>query len=151
MRRLGAALDAGDVEKRYLAIACGVELSDAGVLDAPLGPDPRKRGRVRAVPDHERGYARLSLTHYRVVERRGPLLLVELRMARGFRHQIRAHLASAGAPLVGDALYGGQPWPERPERHALHASYVAWAGDGTLEGFAVEADLPDDMRELFGR
>jgi 23S rRNA pseudouridine1911/1915/1917 synthase len=151
LTRLGAALDSGEVEKRYLAIASGVELPDSGVLDAPLGPDPRRRGRVRAVPDHERGYARLSLTHFRVVERRGALLLVELRMARGFRHQIRAHLAGAGAPLVGDALYGGRAWPERPERHALHASYVAWAGDATLDGFAVEADMPDDMRELLGR
>ncbi|HEX6277805.1 MAG TPA: RluA family pseudouridine synthase [Polyangiaceae bacterium] len=151
LRRLGAALDAGEIEKRYLAIASGAELPDAGVLDAPLGPDPRRRGRVRAVPEHERGYARPSLTHFRVVERHGALLLVELRMARGFRHQIRAHLANAGAPLVGDALYGGRAWPERPGRHALHASYVAWAGDGTLDGFAVEADLPDDMRELFGR
>ena len=72
-------------------------------------------------------------------------------MSRGFRHQIRAHLAGLGAPLVGDALYGGPAWPDRPERHALHASYVAWAGDGTLDGFAVEAEMPPDMRELFAR
>ena len=150
-QRLARALDAGELEKRYLAIAADSTLADEGTLDAALAPDPRRRGRVRAVGDEEQGYARSSLTRYRVVARRGSLVLVELGMTRGFRHQIRAHLASIGAPLVGDALYGGRPWPEHPERHALHASYVAWAGDTTLAGFAVEAGLPADMRELFGR
>jgi 23S rRNA pseudouridine1911/1915/1917 synthase len=149
-RRLRAALRQGKLEKRYLAIATGT-LADEGSIDDALAPDPRKRGRVRTASPTGSGYARESLTRYRVLDRQGPLLLVELRMSRGFRHQIRAHLAGAGAPLVGDTLYGGRPWPEHAERHALHASYVAWAGDATLDGFAVEAELPSDMRELFGR
>ncbi len=144
-RHLSSALRQGKLEKRYLAIATGT-LADQGSLDDALAPDPRRRGRVRAAG--HKGYARESLTRYRVLERQGPLVLVELRMSRGFRHQIRAHLAGAGAPLVGDALYGGRPWPEHPERHALHASYIAWAGDATLAGFEVEAELPGDMREL---
>jgi 23S rRNA pseudouridine1911/1915/1917 synthase len=149
-RRLSDALRRGKLEKRYLAVASG-DLGGEGFIDDALAPDPRRRGRVRTAAPGESGYARESSTRYRVLERRGPLLLLELRMSRGFRHQIRAHLAGVGAPLVGDALYGGRPWPEHPERHALHASYVAWAGDGTLAGFAVEAELPLDMRELFGR
>ncbi|HVR20808.1 MAG TPA: RluA family pseudouridine synthase [Polyangiaceae bacterium] len=151
LQRLRAALEAGELEKRYFAVTAASDLPDEGELDAALAPDPRRRGRVRAVDDEASGYARSSLTRYRVLERKGALVLVELRMNRGFRHQVRAHLASIGAPLVGDALYGGRSWPEHPERHALHASYVAWAGDGTLEGFEVEADMPADMRELFGR
>jgi len=150
-RRLTDALRKGELEKRYLAIVARGDLPDAGSMDAALAPDPRRRGRVRVAPTETGEYARRSLTHYRVLERRGALVLVELRMHRGFRHQIRAHLAGLGAPLVGDALYGGRPWPERPERHALHASYVAWAGDGTLDGFEVEAEMPADLRELFGR
>jgi 23S rRNA pseudouridine1911/1915/1917 synthase len=149
-RRLDSALRRGKLEKRYLAIAAG-SLGDEGEIDDALAPDPRRRGRVRTAAPEGSGYARGSLTRYRVLERRGPLVLLELRMSRGFRHQIRAHLAAVGAPLVGDALYGGPSWPEHPERHALHASYVAWAGDGTLAGFDVEAELPPDMRELFGR
>lgn len=149
--RLSDALERGKLRKRYLAIVANSELPDDGTLDAPLGPDPRRRGRVAPVPDGAAGYARASITHFRVLERRAALVLVELTMSKGFRHQIRAHLASVGAPLVGDSLYDGPAWPEHPERHALHASYVAWAGDGTLAGFAVEAGLPDDMRELFER
>jgi 23S rRNA pseudouridine1911/1915/1917 synthase len=149
--RLSDALERGRLEKRYLAIVGNVELPVTGAVDTPLAPDPRRKGRVVAVADCTPGYARTSLTRFRVLERRSLLALVELTMSKGFRHQIRAHLASVGAPLVGDALYGGPAWPEHPGRHALHASYVAWAGDGTLTDFAVEAEMPDDMRELFGR
>jgi 23S rRNA pseudouridine1911/1915/1917 synthase len=149
--RLDRALSNGKLEKRYLAIAESVSLADEGFIDSALAPDPRRRGRVVTAESARSRYARSSHTRYRIVERRGSLVLIELGMQRGFRHQIRAHLAALGAPLVGDRLYGGRPWPEQPERHALHASYVAWAGDGTLAGFEVDADMPPDMRELFGR
>ena len=100
------------------------------------------------MPDPTAEYAKPALTRYRVLERTPRFVLLELEAPRAFRHQIRAHLASLAAPLVGDALYGGADWPDRGSRHALHASYVAWAGDRTVPSFAVNAALPDDMRRL---
>jgi 23S rRNA pseudouridine1911/1915/1917 synthase len=147
---LTRALRAGRLSKKYLAVTGAVAIPDSGVIDAPLGPDPARRGRVRVVPPDERAYAKAATTRYRVLERTERFVLVELDAARAFRHQIRAHLASLGAPLVGDALYGGPEWPGAGSRHALHASYVAWAGDRTVPSFAVNAGLPDDMRRLLG-
>jgi 23S rRNA pseudouridine1911/1915/1917 synthase len=147
---LARALRGGRLGKRYLAIVAARELPDSGVVDGPLGPDPARRGRVRVVPDPTREYAKPSTTRFRIVERSPHFLLLELEAARAFRHQIRAHLASLGAPLVGDALYEGPAWPGAGTRHALHASYVAWAGDRTVPSFAVNAALPDDMRRLLG-
>jgi 23S rRNA pseudouridine1911/1915/1917 synthase len=147
---LSRALSDGRIDKRYLAITATLDLPANGVIEGALGPDPERRGRVRLVADTTREYARAAETRYRVLETTERLTLVELRVKRAFRHQIRVHLASLGAPLVGDALYGGAPWPGAGTRHALHASYVAWAGDRTLPSFAVNADLPDDMRRLLG-
>jgi len=147
---LTRALQGGRITKRYLAIVAASELPANGVIDRPLGPDPRRHGRVRVVPEPAREYAKPSVTRYVVLERSARFLLLELEAARAFRHQIRAHLASLGAPLVGDALYDGPAWPGAGSRHALHASYVAWAGDRTVPSFAVNAGLPDDMRRLFG-
>jgi 23S rRNA pseudouridine1911/1915/1917 synthase len=147
---LTRALRAGRLMKQYLAVTAAVELPQEGSIDAALGPDPNRHGRVRVVPDSERAYAKAATTRYRVVERNGGFLLLELEAARAFRHQIRAHLASLGAPLVGDALYGGPEWPGAGTRHALHASHVAWAGDRTVPSFVVNAGLPDDMRRLLG-
>jgi 23S rRNA pseudouridine1911/1915/1917 synthase len=144
------ALRAGRLTKRYLAIVEARELPAAGVVAAPLGPDPSRRGRVRVVEEPSREYAKPSTTHFRIALRTEHHLLLELEAARAFRHQIRAHLASLGVPLVGDALYEGPAWPGAGTRHALHASYVAWAGDRTVPSFAVNAELPDDMRRLLG-
>ena len=147
---LTRALRDGRITKRYLAIVAASDLPEAGVIDRPLGPDPSRRGRVRVVAEPAREYAKPSTTRYAVLERTPHFLLLELEAARAFRHQIRAHLASLGAPLVGDALYDGPAWPGAGARHALHASYVAWAGDRTVPSFAVNAGLPDDMRRLLG-
>lgn len=147
---LSRALGDARIDKRYLAITATVGLPETGVVAGALGPDPDRRGRVRVVPDGSNDYARAAETQYRVLETNGRVTLVELAVKRAFRHQIRVHLAAIGAPLVGDALYGGAPWPGMGARHALHASYVAWAGDRTLPSFAVNADLPDDMRRLLG-
>lgn len=147
---LTRALRAGRLAKRYLAVTATVGLPSEGVVADALGPDPARRGRVRVVPDPARDYARAAETRYRVLETTPRASLLELEVARAFRHQIRAHLAAIGAPLVGDALYGGAEWPGAGARHALHASYVAWAGDRTEASFEVNAELPADMRRLLG-
>jgi 23S rRNA pseudouridine1911/1915/1917 synthase len=147
---LSRALTDARIDKRYLAITAAQGLPAYGEMAGALGPDPERRGRVRVVPDPSREYAREATTRYRVLQTAGGLTLVELEAKRAFRHQIRVHLASIGAPLVGDTLYGGAPWPDAGARHALHASHVAWAGDRTLPSFVVKAELPDDMRRLLG-
>jgi 23S rRNA pseudouridine1911/1915/1917 synthase len=141
-------LRGGRIEKRYLAIVAALELPASGVIEGALGPDPRRRGRVRVVPDPTQEYAREATTRYRVLGQTARFALLELDAARAFRHQIRAHLASMGAPLVGDALYEGPEWPGAGARHALHASHVAWPGSRTLPGFEASAELPNDMRGL---
>jgi 23S rRNA pseudouridine1911/1915/1917 synthase len=147
---LALALKSERLEKRYLALTAKRDLPERGVIDLPLAPDPERQGRVTAEAAPT-GYARDAVTRYRVLERGAQACLLELHAARAFRHQIRAHLASIGAPLIGDVLYGGAPFPDGSARHALHASYVAWAGDTTLPSFEVSAGLPVDLSALLGR
>jgi len=151
-KSLHRALSDGEMTKRYLAIVEGAELSDRGVIDTPLAPDRKNPKRV-LTGDHALGRrgksgARDATSRYRVVSHHGKWALVELEVSRAYRHQIRAHLAAIGHPIAGDAVYGGPRAPELGERHALHASYVAWAGDETIAGFAIEEPLPEDMGSL---
>jgi 23S rRNA pseudouridine1911/1915/1917 synthase len=137
------------IEKRYLAVV-GAGLSRSGEVQTLLGPDTANPRRVRVYDEAPAGYAKLSRTRYRVLERGPRFALVELSIERAFRHQIRAHLAHLGFPIAGDALYGGASAPELGARHALHASYIAWAGDVARAGFRAEAPLPAELRGLLG-
>jgi 23S rRNA pseudouridine1911/1915/1917 synthase len=75
--------------------------------------------------------------------------LVEARAPKAMRHQIRAHFAAIGHPLAGDALYGGPAVPGL-SRHALHAHYIAWPGDGAVPAFTVRSPLPAELAALVG-
>jgi 23S rRNA pseudouridine1911/1915/1917 synthase len=94
--------DAGLVDKRYLALVRG-EVAGGTTLTWALDTEGRATVRVPGVETPDR----LRWTHVRPVAGQGGLTLVEARIAKGARHQIRAHLAHAGHPIAGDALYGG--------------------------------------------
>lgn len=135
---LTSAIRSGAFDKRYLAICTGTQLDDSGVIDSALDSVGQ---RVRIRDD-----GRPSTTRYRVLERHGELTLVEASACPATRHQVRVHLASLGAPLVGDATYG-ESHPELG-RHALHASRLAYAGGPLIPAFEVDLPLPEDLRTL---
>jgi len=147
--RLQAALELETIHKRYQAIVSPADLPESGRISRALAPDPAHPERVRVLDaDDGSGYARQKTTEYRVLRVARDRALVELTIGTAFRHQIRAHLAALGHPIVGDRVYGGQVAPELGARHALHASHMAWAGDATLEGFTVLEPLPSELAGL---
>lgn len=98
---LRAMLATHAIERRYRAIVHGVVTTDAGTIDAPLARDPAHDYRRAIVPGGQP-----AVTHYRVVRRTDTTTELELVLATGRTHQIRAHLASLGHPIAGDTLYG---------------------------------------------
>jgi 23S rRNA pseudouridine1911/1915/1917 synthase len=130
-RELAAAFRSREVKKRYLAVVTA-ELPDSGTIDLPLSKDPSRPGRWRAT---KKANGLTALTRYEVVER-GAATLVALMPETGRTHQLRAHLAALGAPIMGDKLYGGVDGP----RCLLHAHELVV---GSLK---VVAPLPDDLR-----
>jgi 23S rRNA pseudouridine1911/1915/1917 synthase len=153
---LKTALREGRLDKRYLLICAGEGLPDEGTIDLPLANHPKDQRRVYAClhpRDVMRYQPRPAVTHYRVVQRASPWALVEARVGKALRHQIRAHFAAIGHPLAGDGLYGGVEI-RALGRHALHAARITYEGSGDGKGivapFDVSVPLPKDMAALLG-
>lgn len=92
------------LRKRYLALAKGGFPKKEGMLRAWLIKDAR-RATVRVVHREEKN-AKPIETRYRVIDEKNGVARVELEPVTGRTHQLRAHLADFGHPLLGDDKYG---------------------------------------------
>jgi 23S rRNA pseudouridine1911/1915/1917 synthase len=139
-RRLRAAFSAGEVARAYVAVVAG-RVSDGLVVDAPVAHDAGDRRRMVCVEEEvrHRGEPRPARTQAVPLAATDEASVVLAVPTGGVRHHIRVQLAHAGHPLLGDALYGGPPAPER-EGHALHAARLRLPGGPLLES-APPADL----------
>jgi 23S rRNA pseudouridine955/2504/2580 synthase len=92
-------------KKVYWALIIGVPSASEGLIDAPLAKQPGTGGEKMHV-DEEHGQS--AKTRWRVIDRAGNRAAwVELQPLTGRTHQLRAHMAAIGHPIVGDGKYGG--------------------------------------------
>jgi 23S rRNA pseudouridine1911/1915/1917 synthase len=143
---LSRDLRSGKIRKEYFVICEGTGLPESGIIDIPIGVDPKHPRRV--VPciraeEIRRCDPRPARTSYRVEQRSGRWALAIVEAPRAMRHQIRAHFAAIEHPLAGDDLYGGDTGALA--RHALHARMIGWMGREDVAPFEVTCDLPEDM------
>mgnify|MGYP005966659799 CR=1 FL=1 len=104
LRDMNEKIRLHEVRKTYLCLAHGVPSPRAGTLRHFLRRDTDKK--QVAVFDRPKPGALTAETHYRVLETRENISLVECTLVTGRTHQIRAQMAHAGHPLVGDTKYG---------------------------------------------
>jgi 23S rRNA pseudouridine1911/1915/1917 synthase len=131
------------VVKRYLAVVVGA-LPDEGEISAPLRRDPADRRRVIVAEAGKPAH-----TRYRVLAASDGFALALVEPLTGRTHQIRAHLAHRGAPLAGDALYGGASEAALAAgigRALLHAWELRFRHPATSATAAICAPIPSDMR-----
>jgi len=141
-----------NVRKIYVALVHGKIPRDSGSITLPISRDPRRRTRMTACGKTGR-HAR---TDWRVVARLQRCTLVEAVLHTGRTHQIRAHFAAIGHPVVGDTLYGA-PRNLRVatrslpllERNFLHAARIGFSHPASGAWVEVRAPLPRDLRVYF--
>jgi 23S rRNA pseudouridine955/2504/2580 synthase len=133
--------------KVYWALVVGDVSQDEGVIDAPLAKQPGTGGEKMHVA--EDGQA--ARTRWRVIDRAGTrCAFVELQPLTGRTHQLRAHMAHLGHPIVGDAKYGGADaflTGGISRKLHLHARRLKIDAPGGAKPIDVTAELPSHFAE----
>ncbi|MDO4973559.1 MAG: RluA family pseudouridine synthase [Eubacteriales bacterium] len=136
---LRRCLHTEDFVREYLALAEGRLEPAAGQIALPLGPAEGERFRQCVRED-----GRQALTSYETLGVFPGGSLLRLRLYTGRTHQIRAHLAALGHPLVGDLFYGARTG-EALGRPALHAAALRLRHPVTGEMLCLESPLPEEL------
>jgi 23S rRNA pseudouridine1911/1915/1917 synthase len=163
-----------DLDRVYYAITRGAPKERSARIENQLVRSSDDRRKYVVARDRESSAGKTAITQYWTVETFGQqagasvghpaAALLECRLETGRTHQIRAHLAHLGAPLIGDPLYGKQRSLKaegvRAEdadaavrafpRQALHAAVLGFRHPVTGAELRFESPLPADMQSLLG-
>jgi 23S rRNA pseudouridine955/2504/2580 synthase len=155
---LGALLREGEDEeapnKKYLTLLLGKMPSGTMTVDMPLQRSVLQGGE-RMVRVHPEGKA--SVSHFKLLERRGGYSFCEVTIETGRTHQIRVHAAHLGHPVAGDEKYGEREANKKLaeqvglKRLFLHAASMEFALEAGTMPYLINAPLADDLREVLDR
>jgi len=135
-----------EIGRQYYAIVCGHLSSAKGLIEAPLGRDPKNPLRRAVTQD-----GKDARTHYQVKERYDhpiKVTVVECILETGRTHQIRAHFSAINHPVLGDQIYGGKQLAHKEIRPALHAEKIDFVHPATGKKLSFASNLPTDLAQI---
>jgi 23S rRNA pseudouridine1911/1915/1917 synthase len=139
-----------EVSRQYLAIGHRRWPSDPErEVAVGIGRDPTNRLRM-AVVDLTRMPGKTARTTFQCLDQNDEACLVRCILHTGRTHQIRVHMAHIGHPLLGDALYGGQPLAGM-HRQALHAWRLSFVHPFTGQELVWSVPMPQDMQKALAQ
>jgi 23S rRNA pseudouridine1911/1915/1917 synthase len=156
---LRRAFAAGGARKQYIAACASDESLDSSRplrIESRFAPYGRGRTMVRAVLPGEKSRrvldaasSEIYVTEAQVTARRGGRVMLTASILKGFRHQVRVHLAFLGFPILGDPLYGAAVPAGLPARMYLHAARIELRHPTSGHPLVIESPLPEAFAGLF--
>jgi tRNA pseudouridine32 synthase/23S rRNA pseudouridine746 synthase len=142
LARLGELFAKGLAAKTYWAVVVGRPRESEGIIDVPL----RKRERSHGWRMEADRAGQPCVTQWKLLGDDGRLSWLECRPLTGRTHQIRAHCAAIGHPLVGDAIYGRGTGTLAGDRLLLHSRSIELPYYPDKPALVAAAQPPDHMR-----
>jgi 23S rRNA pseudouridine1911/1915/1917 synthase len=138
---LAAQFKSRTVTKGYLVLVKGRLSPEQGIIEAPIGRDPRSRRRMAIVEDGKE-----ATTQYQVQKYLDNYTLVEVTPLTGRTHQIRVHLSAIGYPVVGDPIYGIRS--THLNRQFIHAYRLGFRLPSIKQYQEFTSPLPVDLERV---
>lgn len=142
--KLDEAMAHKEIGRRYIAFVEGQVSASLSVINQPIGKDRHHPKRQRISPNGKE-----AITHVKLLEAGDSYSKLALELETGRTHQIRVHLSSAGHPLVGDELYGGDTaYLPYQALHGISLSFLhPWSG----ESITIDDPFPQALVQLHQR
>jgi 23S rRNA pseudouridine1911/1915/1917 synthase len=140
-----------NITKKYLALVVGHLNQPDGVIDFPLARSNQKHGKMAARSKSDSD-TREAITKFELIKLYQPASLLKIEIETGRTHQIRAHLAALGYPIVGDKLYRPKKlnFKATPERLFLHATELSFV-DQNGENQTFTSPLPQELNDFLNK
>ncbi len=115
----------GKIKKIYAAIVKGVPEESEGIIKLSIAHHFTKNNRMVVVKKNTkyRGRSHIALTCYKLIRTNRIYSQLEIKIVKGFRHQIRVHLSGMDLPIIGDKLYNKEKFYEL-DNHLLYANGI---------------------------
>jgi RluA family pseudouridine synthase len=142
LAKLGKLFADGQVRKTYWAIVVGRPPQKEGKVDLPLLKETKRGGWKMRID----AKGQPSLTEYRTIGEGDGMTWLALEPRTGRTHQLRAHMAAIGCPILGDPIYGGAATRAKELPLQLHARALKIPLYPRREPIKTEAPVPDHMK-----
>ncbi len=136
-----------NIYRSYLALVEGRVKGQQGRIDVPLLKLAQKRGEKMKAGKISEG-AKQAITDYQVLQRYPHHTLLQVNLQTGRTHQVRAHLAYEGHPIVGDFVYGKNPKNKSLGAIALHSNELGFVHPVTHKKMKFKSSPPKHFRSL---
>lgn len=144
--KLAEQLKEHSMTRVYVAVVRGKLKNPVGVIDAPIGRNPKDRKKMGVVANGKR-----AVTHYKVIKELDDSSIIEVRLETGRTHQIRVHMAYIGHPLLGDNVYSNGKNKYGFVGQALHAKILGFIHPSTGEYMEFSSNLPEEFEKLLAK
>lgn len=144
--KLAEQLKEHSMTRVYVAVVRGKLKNPVGVIDAPIGRNPKDRKKMGVVANGKR-----AVTHYKVIKELDDCSIIEVRLETGRTHQIRVHMAYIGHPLLGDNVYSNGKNKYGFVGQALHAKILGFIHPSTGEYMEFSSNLPEEFEKLLAK